>query len=133
MLGRFVPIDDVDSEKGKCSDYVDTEEFIEDFHPIDISFELALECEVTQDGFRPKLLADMLKMNIPLFPKKRLHFKIQYCNVPEPYTLLWKVLNRGKKLKSAIVFEVKLSTEKNEMVTSNTHNLKVSIMLSAMW
>lgn len=97
VLGRFVPIDDVDSEKGKCSDYVDTEEFIEDFHPIDISFELALECEVTQDGFRPKLLADMLKMNIPLFPKKRLHFKIQYCNVPEPYTLLWKVLNRGKE------------------------------------
>lgn len=72
-----------------------TEQFIEDMYPVDIKYDIRLECEVSQSGYRENFLTQMLINRIPLLPNKKLLFSIAHINVPEPYTVEWKVLNRG--------------------------------------
>ena len=72
-----------------------TEQFIEDKYPVDIRYNLKIECEVSQNGFRENYLTDMLARRIPLLANKKLLFTISYIDVPEPYSIEWKVLNRG--------------------------------------
>ncbi|MGR7482765.1 nucleotide-binding domain-containing protein [Klebsiella aerogenes] len=74
-----------------------TEQFIEDLYPIDIRYNLQLECEVSQDGYRQNFLRRMILERIPLLANKSLLFKVSEINVPEPYELKWKVLNRGEQ------------------------------------
>ena len=74
-----------------------TEQFIEDMYPVDIRYNVRLECEVSQNGFRENLLTQMLFNQIPLLPNKKLLFSISHINVPEPYAIEWKVLNRGSE------------------------------------
>ncbi len=38
----------------------------------------------------------MNRSGMPLLAGKRLKFKVTNCTVDEPYTLKWKVLNRGE-------------------------------------
>lgn len=73
----------------------DTEEFIEDRCPIDISESMQLDCEVKQNGFREFFLRDMLVRKIPLMAKKSLRFEITGVSAAKPYDIYWKVLNRG--------------------------------------
>jgi len=53
------------------------------------------ECTVTQDGFRPHSLREILRLSRLLPAKKELTFKITGSDIPEPYDVRWKVLNRG--------------------------------------
>lgn len=69
------------------------ESFIEDRYPIDIRYNLEIECEVKQDGFRPTLLS---KLGI-LKPEKELKFYISYCDVPGLYQVFWKTRNCGEE------------------------------------
>ena len=97
VFGRFVPAN-ADSKALEADErYRDTEEFIEDLYPLDVQYELAIDCSVAQDGFRPMNLRHMLRNNIWLRPSKKLHFTVAFTNVPEPYELRWKVLNRGEE------------------------------------
>ncbi|CAG34971.1 nucleotide-binding domain-containing protein [Desulfotalea psychrophila] len=73
----------------------DTEQFIEEKFPIDVRYDLELECEVTQHGYQKRFLTEMLAKNFPLLANKKLYFNISYINVPKPYSIKWKVLNRG--------------------------------------
>ncbi|MEX5258468.1 nucleotide-binding domain-containing protein [Kocuria arenosa] len=75
--------------------FANTEEFIEDKYPVDVRYELHIDCKVTQDGFRPTGLRKMLLDRVPLRIRKSLDFTIETCDVPEPYVVKWKVLNRG--------------------------------------
>lgn len=77
--------------------WTDTEQYIDDQFPVDIRFELKIECEVSQNGFREHSLAEMLRKGIRLYPKKSLMFSIGKIDVPVPYTIYWKVLNRGSE------------------------------------
>ena len=72
-----------------------TEEHIEDKYPIDIRYNLEIDCEVSQRGFREHSLRHMLLSKIPLLARKKLMFQVVSINVPEPYHIEWKVLNRG--------------------------------------
>lgn len=74
----------------------DTEEFIEDRYPIDVRYALKIDCEVKQRGYLEHTLREMLARRIPLLANKQLHFKVTSCNVPQPFELMWKVLNRGE-------------------------------------
>ena len=82
--------------KAEAKTWRDTEQYIEDQYPIDIRYDLKLECEVSQHGYREHFLTDMLAKRIPLIANKKLLFTITNINVPEPYTVEWKVLNRGE-------------------------------------
>jgi len=81
-------------ESLSCS-WDNTEQFIEDKHPVDIRYYLKIDCDVKQDGFRETSLRNMLKSGIPLLPSKKLSFEVIAIDVPAPYHLEWKVLNRG--------------------------------------
>lgn len=74
-----------------------TEQFIEDYYPLDIRFHLKLECEVSQDGYRVDLLRSMLAKKLKLSPKKKLNFYVAEIDVPGEFILKWKVLNRGEE------------------------------------
>ncbi|WP_283170013.1 nucleotide-binding domain-containing protein [Curtanaerobium respiraculi] len=77
------------------SDYIDTEEFIEDLYPQNIRYGLDIDCEVGNAGTFASWLSSMLRSHVLLPREKTLLFKVTYCSVPEPYELKWKVLNRG--------------------------------------
>lgn len=97
VFGRFVPANADFNVLETFESYQDTEEFIEDFFSIDLMYELKVDCSVIQDGFRPRDLRYMLLNNIWLHPSKKLYFKVKSTNVPEPFELRWKVLNRGNE------------------------------------
>lgn len=73
----------------------DTEEFIEEQYPVDITESVAIDCKVTQNGWRPTMLREMLRTRTFIRPDKDLRFMVTSCTVEQPYMLKWKVLNRG--------------------------------------
>lgn len=76
--------------------WIDTEEFIEDKYPVDIRYNLEIDCDVFQNGFREHPLKYLLRHAIPLKANKSLTFKVENIDVPEPYEIKWKILNRGE-------------------------------------
>ena len=72
-----------------------TEEFVEDRYLVEISETVSIDCEVTQNGWRPMKLREMLCTRTPLRVDKKLRFMVVACSVPQPYSVKWKVLNRG--------------------------------------
>lgn len=103
IFGRNFPLVEEESKDEALSKSLfgwrNTEEFIEDKFPIDIQYELRIECEVSQNGFRENLLRKMLANRIPLLANKKLLFQVMETNTPEPYFVYWKVLNRGAEAK----------------------------------
>lgn len=91
LFGTAVPLPSSKSTRG----FRNTEQFIEDLFPVDIAHAVAIDCEVTQDGWRTRPLRRMVSNREPLLARKELDFTITECTVPEPYDVKWKVLNRG--------------------------------------
>lgn len=91
VFGTAVPLKVSESKFS----FKNTEEFIENRLPVDVSETLTIDCQVTQSGWRPASLRDMLRTKSLLLPNKDLDFTIAHCSVSEPYQVRWKVLNRG--------------------------------------
>lgn len=83
---------------GIIKSHSDTEQFIEDMFQVDIRYSLNIDCTVTQDGYRPKLLSAMLKDSTFLQPKKSLEFFIENIDeqITGEYDIYWKVKNEGQ-------------------------------------
>lgn len=82
--------------------YNDTEQFIEDINIVDIQYNLELDCIVTQNGYRPAKLSEMLREKVFLKPRKHLKFYIKNINKFEnlkPFNICWKVKNEGEVAK----------------------------------
>ena len=82
--------------------YNDTEQFIEDKNIVDIQYDLELDCIVTQNGYRPAKLSEMLREKVFLKPRKHLKFYIKNINKFEnlkPFNICWKVKNEGEVAK----------------------------------
>jgi len=73
------------------------EQFIEELFPVDIRYALNIDCNVTQDGFRPRFLSEILRENRWISRKKQLDFQITATNCPAPYSIYWKVRNVGEE------------------------------------
>lgn len=101
LFGKFVPASKSDQAKSAVSEklygYTNTEEFIEDLFPVELTYRLEIDCMVTQDGFRPRLLRQILEQRGWLAPRKQLDFRIVQNEVPSPYEICWKVLNKGEE------------------------------------
>lgn len=93
VFGTAVPLASSTSEASRS--YRDTEEFIESKHPVDVTETVTIDCEVTQDGWRPTRLREMLRTGALLKADRTLTFRVTRSTVDEPYMLRWKVLNRG--------------------------------------
>jgi len=74
-----------------------TEQFVEDKYPVDIRYDLRINCKVSQDGFRTDMLRQLLAKKIPLAIRKKLLFTIESNSVPSDYSIEWKVLNQGEE------------------------------------
>lgn len=94
--------------------YRDTEEFIEDFYPLNIEYNVEIDCEVKQNGFRNGLLREFLGKKIRLMPNKSLRFYIDKIDVPLPYEIKWKVTNRG-------VEAIKRDCIRGQIINLNSH------------
>ena len=64
------------------------------------SYQVSIDAQITQDGFRPGWLSSFLKQRYPLKKNKKLLFAIQRNNVPSPYLVKWKVRNFGDEAKN---------------------------------
>lgn len=97
VFGTSVPLTVIEAvlKASAGGTYAGSEEFIEDRYQVDITESVSIDCEVTQDGWRPRWLRAMDRVGFPLNAGKRLKFQVTSCTVPEPYTLKWKVLNQG--------------------------------------
>lgn len=97
VFGTNVPltVSEATLEASGSGTYTGTEKFIEDRYPVDITESVSIDCEVTQDGWRPLWLRVMGRVGVPLSAGKHLKFQVTSCTVLEPYTLKWKVLNQG--------------------------------------
>jgi hypothetical protein len=98
VFGTSVPLALAEAALKASADgrYTGSEEFIEDLYPVDIRETMTIDCEVTQDGWQPVWLRAMGDIGMPLLAGKKLKFKVTNCTVEKPYTLKWKVLNRGE-------------------------------------
>ena len=62
----------------------------------DIRYDVDIDCNVTQDGWRPFLLRKYLGDNLtPLRKNKKLDFFIADTDCPQPYDVYWKIRNVG--------------------------------------
>ncbi len=104
IFGREFPKKEKESKNlyEESIQYKNTEQFIEDKYIVDIQYNLELDCTVTQDGYRPARLSEMLKDRIFLKPRKQLKFYIKNISEFEnlrPYNICWKVKNEGEVAK----------------------------------
>ncbi len=88
---------EVNEAKAINESYRNTEEFIEAHYPVDIMYDLKIDCDVKQSGFREGSLREYLIKKIKLMQNKSLRFYIERIDVPAPYEVKWKVTNRGEQ------------------------------------
>lgn len=99
ILGTDFPMGKSEQRSETCA-FADrrfeyTEEFIENLFLVDIRYDLSIECNVSQDGWRPTLLKNLLKTN-RLRKNKKLDFFIDSTDCKSPYEIYWKVRNVGR-------------------------------------
>ena len=126
IYGRPFPSSSESIDEGvvkmAAASWRDTEQFVEDYYPVDIRFNLKIDCEVKQNGFREHVLSYMLLRHIPLLANKHLRFWVEKINVPQPYQIEWKVLNRGEAAQKRDCIRGQLvRDEGNEEKTENTN------------
>ena len=100
IFGNEFPKNEVISESAYELAARRTEQFIYQLFPVDIRYNLRIDCEVTQNGYRPYFLRFMLNAGMILMLNKSLKFEIQSCDVPggaESCDIYWKVRNVGSE------------------------------------
>ena len=76
--------------------FSDSEQFIEDLFPINLSYYCKVSCRVTGNGWRPKPIVEMLSILKCLLPRNfEIRCTMEYTNCPPPYKIFWKVKNVG--------------------------------------
>ena len=114
VFGSAVPR----AENTKASSIDDTEEFIENLYPVNIVDTVTIDCKVTQKGWRPTSLREMLRIHAPLKAEKELRFWITSCSAAEPYVVKWKVLNRGAEA-------LHRKATRGQIIDSSSHSVRI--------
>lgn len=96
LLGNDFPKETSSHSANASRKFKNTEQFIENMVRVDIRYDIKLECRVTQKGWQPAILTDLLKNHGFLRKNKSLDFYIVKTNCPKPYDIYWKVRNVGK-------------------------------------
>lgn len=116
VFGRFFPIPEI---KEFSDSVYGSEQFVEDIYPIDIIYSASVDAIVTQKGWMPHLLSEMLRDHTPLIPGRKIDFEVR-TDAPEPYEVKWKVRNVGpvaerkKCIRGAIIESNKENNKRNE-------------------
>jgi hypothetical protein len=104
--------------------WTDTEQFIENYYPVDIRYTLKIDCSVKQNGFREHFLREMIAKHLPLLFNKQLNFSVVKNTVPQPYHLEWKVLNRGEAAQRRNCIRGQIVRDNGNEEKSETTNFK---------
>lgn len=81
--------------KSVCS-FADTEQFIEDLYPVNLSYRCIISCHVSGKGWRVKPLSEFLSLLRRYLPHNfEIRCMMEYTDCPPPYNILWKVKNVG--------------------------------------
>lgn len=76
--------------------FVDTEQFIEDLYPVNLTHYCSVSCQVSGNGWRPKPLSEFLQLLRHYLPHNfEIRCTMVYTSCPKPYRVLWKVKNVG--------------------------------------
>ena len=76
--------------------FSDSEQFIEDLFPVNLSYYCKVSCRVAGNGWRPKPIVEMLSILKCLLPRNfEIRCTMEYTNCPPPYKIFWKVKNVG--------------------------------------
>lgn len=76
--------------------FADTEQFIEDLYPVNLSCKCRISCHVSGNGWRTKPLSEFLTMLRHYLPHNfEIRCAMEYTNCPQPYKIFWKVKNVG--------------------------------------
>lgn len=92
LFGNKFPISEKTANQYGISE---KEQFIEDLFPVRISKRLKIDCIVTQNGYRPKLISEFIRNNFKIKQNRKLKFFIDKINITKPYEIYWKVRNVG--------------------------------------
>jgi hypothetical protein len=101
----------------------DTEQFIEDLYPVDIRYDIKIDCTVSQHAHRSFSLREFLERKLKLSPTKTLQFFIDRLDpdlLQQSYETRWKVLNCGErarqlnKIRGQIKLGGKTQTERTQ-------------------
>lgn len=106
--------------------YRNTEELIESYYPVNILYDLKIDCEIKQNGFRNGLLREFLVNKIRLMPNKSLRFYIDQIEVPLPYAVKWKVTNRGEQAIKRDCVRGQIIDDKGSLERKESTNFKGS-------
>ena len=105
--------------------FKNTEEFVEDRFPVDIRYDLRINCEVTQDGFRPTMLRQLLEGYGVLRPQKKLRFFLaDASDLPDDVELYWKVLNRGDEAERRDMIRGQIARDEGRAERQETTNFR---------
>ncbi len=100
IYGRQFPAKPVTALFGEhVQTWRNTEEYIEDKYSVDIRYNLRIDCNVSQNGFREDSLFNLLQKGLFLSPQKKLKFRVVEFEGKEESAIYWKVLNRGSEAK----------------------------------
>lgn len=102
----------------------DTEEFIEDKFPVDVRYDIRIDCEVSQKGFQKYRLLEMLTRKLPLLASKDLQFEVVSHDLPKGFDLYWKVLNRGPEAVRRDKVRGQIVRDAGHLQKSETTNFK---------
>ena len=72
------------------------EQFIEDLFNVDVRRPMRIDCKVSQRGFRPTLLRDMLAKHLPLLRGRSLFFFVDDVDSFAGCDFYWKIRNCGE-------------------------------------
>lgn len=76
--------------------YIDSEQYIEELYPVNLSYYCRASCIVSGNGWRPKPIAEMLSLLKRYLPHNfEIRCTLEYTNCPPPYRIFWKVKNVG--------------------------------------
>ena len=71
------------------------EQFIEDQHPVDVRYNIELDCEVKEEKVLRDTLRRMIYNKLRLPIGRNLRFFVSGSDIPGDYYVKWKVRNRG--------------------------------------
>lgn len=93
---RFFPAMSVEKSFQQSATFRQTEEFIENQFPLDIRYDVDIDCEVSREGKNEARIRWLESKFFWLQLNRSLRFHVVSHDVPEPFQVLWKVRNVGE-------------------------------------
>ncbi|WP_027950973.1 SMODS domain-containing nucleotidyltransferase [Haliea salexigens] len=101
VYGRNFPASDAENRSALSEQaWRNTEQFIEDFYPVDVRYSLKIDCAVHQRQGLPRSLLLMLEKGFGISNNRKLIFNIVEHDIEGDFEVRWKILNRGVEAKS---------------------------------